>query len=320
MESTAMHNIYDKIFKKILTLSSGSVIRLINGLFETDYPTDSTVTYNWTEFHDDRLRRTLADTILTIGGTDSYHLEAQSSVDDTIIFRVFEYSFGHANRMRMTSDGMFCLRFPEPKIIYLYYQNEVPDLYTLKLDFGSQGTFDYNVPALKFLEITAEELNRKNMVILIPFYLLKLRKSIETARTPENLEALKSLILNDIIGSISKNLEAGNITQNDAQKLRQLTLMLYRHLYAHYEEMEAVNDMTDESLILDIDIIEEKYETKIQKLHELEQQHVKREKQLDEEIRGLANENRKLGESIQGLIKENQQLRDIIEKLRRESD
>ena len=158
------------------------------------------------------------------------------------------------------------------------------------------------------------------MVILIPFYLLKLRKSIETARTPENLEALKSLILNDIIGSISKNLEAGNITQNDAQKLRQLTLMLYRHLYAHYEEMEAVNDMTDESLILDIDIIEEKYETKIQKLHELEQQHVKREKQLDEEIRGLANENRKLGESIQGLIKENQQLRDIIEKLRRESD
>ena len=66
MESTAMHNIYDKIFKKILTLSSGSVIRLINGLFETDYPTDSTVTYNWTEFHDDRLRRTLADTILTM--------------------------------------------------------------------------------------------------------------------------------------------------------------------------------------------------------------------------------------------------------------
>ncbi len=123
-------------------------------------------------------------------------------------------------------------------------------------------------------------------------YLLKLRKSIETARTPENLEALKSLILNDIIGSISKNLEAGNITQNDAQKLRQLTLMLYRHLYAHYEEMEAVNDMTDESLILDIDIIEEKYETKIQKLDE----------------------------SIQSLMKENQQLRDVIEKLRRETD
>ena len=91
MEQTDMHNIYDKIFKKILTMSAGSVIRLINGLFETDYPTDSTVTYNWTEFHDDRLRRTLADTILTIGGTDSYHMEAQTSVDNEIVFRVFAY-------------------------------------------------------------------------------------------------------------------------------------------------------------------------------------------------------------------------------------
>ena len=41
-----IHHIYDKIFKKILTMSAGSVIRLINGLFGTDYPVDSEVTYN----------------------------------------------------------------------------------------------------------------------------------------------------------------------------------------------------------------------------------------------------------------------------------
>lgn len=36
-----IHQIYDKVFKKILTLSEISVINLINGLFGTDYPTDS---------------------------------------------------------------------------------------------------------------------------------------------------------------------------------------------------------------------------------------------------------------------------------------
>ncbi|MBO5279026.1 MAG: hypothetical protein J6B06_06030 [Lachnospiraceae bacterium] len=61
-----IHQIYDKVFKKILTLSSKSVINLINGLFETDYPPDSTIRYNWTEFEDDGLKKTLADTILTI--------------------------------------------------------------------------------------------------------------------------------------------------------------------------------------------------------------------------------------------------------------
>lgn len=273
-----IHHIYDKVFKKILTMSAGSVIRLINGLFGTDYPVDSEVTYNWTEFHDGRLRHTLADTILTINGTDSYHLEAQMSADQDIIFRVFEYGFGHANRTRAAADDISYLRFPEPRIIYLYYQKKVPDSYILKLDFGSQGTFDYKVPAMKFLEISAEELNRRNMVILIPFFLLKLRKSIEKSRTPENVEALKSLVMNDIIGSINRNLEAGNITFDDADKLRQLTHMLYRHLYSHYEEMEAVNDMTDESLILDVDI----YMEKLEQAEKREQQHIAREQQLIE--------------------------------------
>ena len=46
MAKTIVH-IYDKICKRILTLSSKAVINLINGLYGTDYPTDnSTITYN----------------------------------------------------------------------------------------------------------------------------------------------------------------------------------------------------------------------------------------------------------------------------------
>ena len=44
-----IHQIYDKAFKRILTLSDKAVINLINGLFDTDYPTNSRITYNWTE-------------------------------------------------------------------------------------------------------------------------------------------------------------------------------------------------------------------------------------------------------------------------------
>lgn len=57
------YQIYDILFKKILTLSSAAVIHLINGLFNTNYDIQSTIRYNWTEFSDDTLRRTLADTI-----------------------------------------------------------------------------------------------------------------------------------------------------------------------------------------------------------------------------------------------------------------
>ena len=264
MEKTIYH-IYDKIFKKILTLSSTAVINLVNGLFDTDYPTESTVQYNWTEFENDKLKRILADTIITINEKYSYHMEAQMTRDEDIIFRVFEYGYSHASRTSIKDDQIYILKFPEPKIIYLYSSENIPDNHTLELDFGSQGTFLYKVSAFKFLEASVEELNQRKMIILIPFQLLKLRKIIETERTPENLEALKNLIQNDIIGSIDKNLRAGNITLDDSRKLKRLTHRLYEHIYSHYEEMEDLNDMTDESLMLDIDIIEKQHEMELAK-------------------------------------------------------
>lgn len=47
------------------------------------------------------------------------------------------------------------------------------------------------------------------------------------------------------------------------RSFKRLTHKLYEHLYAHYEEMEEINDMTDESLMLDIDIIEKQHEEDI---------------------------------------------------------
>lgn len=258
-----IYQIFDKVFKKILTLSTTAVINLINGLFGTNYPTDSTISYNWTEFEDKELRRILADTILTINGTDSYHLEAQMTSDSNIIFRVFEYGYSHASRNQRAEKDFDTLKFPEPKIIYLYSRETVPDHYTLNLDFGSQGTFLYTVPTIKFLETSVAELNRRKMIILIPFELLKLRDAMKEERSPENLEALKNMIQYDIIGSINQNLLAGNITKDDARRLRRLTQQLYDHIYSHYEEMEELNDMTDESLMLDIDMIEKEHEQEL---------------------------------------------------------
>ena len=261
-----IYHIYDKIFKKILTLSSTAVTGLINGLFDTNYPPDSVISYNWTEFHGESLRRTLADTIVTINGMHSYHMEAQISENDEIIFRVFDYSYNHAKLHASNAFAGCKLSFPEPKIIYLCSTVHTPDVYTLNLNFGSQGSFTYQVSTFKFLETSLEDLNRKKMIILIPFQLLRLRNKLSEKRSKDNLEELKSLIQNDIIGSIEENLTLGNITMEDAIRLRRLTHQLYDHIYSHYEEMEEVNMLTDQSLMLDIDYIEERHEKEIEQI------------------------------------------------------
>ena len=137
----------------------------------------------------------------------------------------------------------------------------------LILDFGIQGSFEYKIPVFKLLEHSIEELSRRRMIILIPFMLLKLRDSLKKERTLENMEALRKLVLDDIISVINENQRAGNITAADAGRLRRLIRKLYGHLYAHYKELAegGLNDMMEEALVLDIDIIEDEITKRVTK-------------------------------------------------------
>lgn len=191
------------------------------------------------------------------------------------------------------------MRFPEPKVIYLYAEGIIPNTYSLILDFGTQGTFEYCVDTVQLEKISVKELNQRKMIILIPFYLLSLQKIIRKKRSKENLEQLKKLIFNDILGSIEMNYEYGNITMDDASRLKNLTIALYRHLYANYEEMEDLNDMTDESLILEYDIFLKKHN--IESLDETVEWIEEQRKYIEERNKYIEEQNKYIEEQSKNI-------------------
>lgn len=303
-----LHTIYDRIGKRCLSLSQKTTVQLINGLYGTEYPEDSTVDYHWTEHEGEDLKRTLADTIITINHAYSYHMELQMTKDQEIVLRVFEYGYRHALTRR---DTEMALDFPEPMVLYLYDAGNVSEEEELLIRFGSQGEFRYRVPVFKYLSIPTEELNRRKLIVLIPFQLLRLRREIERKRTPKNIEALKRLIRHDIIDSIKDNEEAGNISSSDARKLRQMTLMLYRHIYQKYDELEkeGVNAMAEEGLILDIDVIELEHKRELQK--------VIQEKEQEKNLAIHALQMMLKGADDKAIIKETGLSREQLEELRK---
>lgn len=181
------YQIYDRIIKKILLLSPKAVIHLINGLFDTDYSTDSILSYNWTEHVDNDLNKRLADTILTINGNYSYHIEAQIVKDEDIAFRVFEYGYHHALKQHGTS---YVLKFPTAKVIYLCENPAIPDIEEIVLDFGKQGSFTYQVESFKLINSTIQDLHNRKMIILIPFLILRFKKKMQRVRTPKLINEL----------------------------------------------------------------------------------------------------------------------------------
>ena len=309
--------IYDKIFKRILTLSTKAVINLINGLFDTNYPIDSKITYNWTEFTDDALRKTLADTIITINDTHSYHMEAQMENDSDIVFRVFDYSFQHANRQRISEDKFYLLNFPEPKIIYLYSETKIPDKYTLRLHFGKQGHFDYEVSTFNFLNTSLQELNQKKLIILIPFQLLKLRKLLSQTRTPETVQQLQNLIEHDILNSIKTNLENNNISPDDYKRLISLTQKLLNHLYAQYPETEVVCKMYDQSLILEVDPLLDSLAEMRKLISQKDEQLSQRDEQLSQKDEQLSQKDEQLSQKDEQLSQKDEQLLQQREEIAR---
>ena len=312
------HQIYDILFKKILTLSNMAVINLINGIFGTRHPTDSTVRYNWTEFSNNNLKRILADTIITIADRYSYHFEAQMYKDSAIVFRVFDYSYHHACNYLSSEEGQLVLRFPEPIIIFLCEPDDLPDTYNLILDFGTQGQFTYKVGTFKFLDISPEELDQKNLIILIPFELLKLRKAIKQERSEENKQKLIDLIQNDIIGSINRNFEAGNITIEDAIKLKRYTNALYLHIYAQYEELLEVTEMTDETLMFDIDYMEKDFEEKLaiyQKMEQDFEEKLAKYQKMEQDFEGKLAKYQKMEQDFEGKLATYQRMeQDFLQK------
>ena len=274
-----IYQIYDKAFKRILTLSDKTVINLINGLFGTDYPTNSKITYNWTEHEDKDLNRTLSDSILTINNKDMYHIEAQMTEDEEIVFRVFEYGFGHAYKNRTFENGNETLIFPRPCIVYLDEgkKDKIPDEYTLVLKFEDQGEFSYKVPVFKLQSVSLQELNDKKLIALLPFLLLKLRKKLEKIRSKENMEELQTLVIDDIMSTIRKNEAIGNLSSTDALDLIEMTTKLYMKIYSKYKELEEFTmRMVDQSL----ELASDKYEKTVEELEDI----IKEKDQIIQEL------------------------------------
>lgn len=255
-------NIFDKSFKRMITLSCVPIISFINKTFNKNYPLNTRLMYNWTEVVDDKLKKTLADTILTLVNDAGeflarYHIEAQSYDDDKIVLRMFDYGYRHAAQvfrsLPFIDGNNVQLDFPIQLIIYLDNPKDKADHYEVTLNFNEQGEFTYKIPVIYLQDKNTAEYNSENLIIFIPFRLLELREHLRKSRDEASISRLKELYKNDIIKVIEESYHSERISRNDMNVLIALTNRLFKYLYSDYQEVREADIMHDESLDLEID-------------------------------------------------------------------
>ena len=246
--------IFDLILKRLLKLSSRAVIQFINGLFGADHPLDGTVEYPNTEHVSRKLRRLMSDVIVVIDGAHVYHLEAEIGDDESIVIRVFEYGFAEGLRTKELSEGgqKITVKFPNARIIYWETTKRTPDEVVLSLEFPEGGNYDYVVKTFKFLDHTIKELEEKKLVILLPFYVLKLRKRVVSAKNSESraeLCAEMREILDELMGAVERAVSIGLMSETDRRFALEYTERLYKELYQSYDEFKEADAMLQETIL-----------------------------------------------------------------------
>ena len=105
------------------------------------------------------------------------------------------------------------------------------------------------------------------------------------------------LYKNDIIDPINKATEQGYLSWRDRLNLLAISRRLVRHLYEGYDEVrEEVKLMRYQTLDLDIDEYDEKYEALEEKYNALEEQLAEKDSQLSEKDSLLSEKDSLLSE------------------------
>lgn len=269
MKQNKINQLFNNCFNIIINLSDISVINFINGVFNKDFSIDSTVTHYFNENIQDNLERNFSNYLVGIDDK-KFTIEVRISDDNQIMLIMLDSNYYDAISDLNPQNTKSSFVFNYPKILILEGNNIAPDECIINSVFGENEalSFEIKAPTIKFFNMSIDEINKNRMVILLPFYLLKLRKEISKNKSLENALLLKDLINNGLIKSIIDCEKSGCITIEDRVILIKLIKRIYDELYGDIDIFadQRVIEELDRELVFEFDKIKAEKENGIKQM------------------------------------------------------
>lgn len=169
--TTTEHNtVYDDTFRTEAKKMPDLFIPLINDCFGTDYPLDEPISQQCNDLFTPA-GKLITDSIFMIRNK-TYHIECQSTNDQTIALRMIEYDFQIAVDSSEIENGIWEVRFPSSCVLYLRGRSK-GKTDKVRLLFPDGKRFDYPLKTVFVRDFTLDEMFEKNLLLLLPFYIMR---------------------------------------------------------------------------------------------------------------------------------------------------
>ncbi|MBR5127126.1 MAG: hypothetical protein IKU69_01710 [Roseburia sp.] len=223
--------IFDDVFRTIQERLPKLLVPLVNEVFHTSYSQEIEVERLPDEYQK-LVSKVVADSCSKIG-EQIYHFECQSTKDGNMVIRMIEYDFMIA-LMNAKWRKKRRLKFPKSSIIYLRSTKNTVSEEWLEIELADGQVITYRVPVLKLRDYSIDEIFEKNLLILLPYYIIKYEK--ELSKIAKDAEREKRLL--EEYGMIIKRLE-GAIVKGQARTYRDI-IQLMKRVMEHLLRKEPV--------------------------------------------------------------------------------
>ena len=183
------NTIFDDVFRTMIEKMPYLAVPLINEVFHTSYPQDVPIIQLRNE-HQQENGEIITDSCLKIGDK-LYHIECQSTDDTTMAIRMIEYDFSIAVENAHKQGRRYRMDFPRSCVLYLRSGNNTPDFLGVEMALTDGNIVLYQISTIKLETYTKDSIFEKNLLMLLPFYIMRYEKNIhEMSENPELFQCL----------------------------------------------------------------------------------------------------------------------------------
>ncbi len=245
--------LWDEIMKALVYTMPEQLFPLIEEVYGITYPKGTSVQFLSTEQPvfpnntEESFTSQFMDLSVLVAGTDYYHIECQMKNDHQMVIRMLSYDLHFAMQHCETEQdatGEMILRFPRSIVLYPEKNGKIPDRLRCRIIFQDDSEHTYQVPTVKMQDYSMEEIQRKHLILFLPYVLLRLRPQLES-HNRINKEELTSLV-NSVIVILNEEVQSGNITELQQKDILELFNRASRKIFTHYPEYQReVSSMTE---------------------------------------------------------------------------
>ena len=197
---------YDSAFRTMLEKMSVLILPVINEVFETNYPLDSKIIQCRNEHHTLRGEK-ITDSLLQIGNKH-FHFEFQCGPNRIMAIRMLEYDMCIAIENKGKENGTFKVIFPKSCVIYLRNSKSAPKTLRVMITMPSGEKTLYECPVVNVIDYTKDDIFSKNLIFLLPFYIIRYEKTFNQISKRGNLQ-------NRFLDELKEIMERLRMTQTD---------------------------------------------------------------------------------------------------------